>query len=204
MQGIYNDKPETNHVPRVYNVAAIRESLFMLHLMLFPVINILCSALVLSEVCAQCPICLFSVVLGVVPSSYGAEVSIIILAHTVTSPCFCFVCACRVIVLYLCICVCMFSYVGIVIGPALLSLPVSKLNQHTKRCTQLSNLPRNTDFALKCFESEQKFALTATFLSGDCLRIIVMSGTRGITGLHPPPPLPPRSAFKLVVSAANL
>jgi hypothetical protein len=35
MQGIYNYKPETNHVSRVYSVAAILYLQFVLRVMLF-------------------------------------------------------------------------------------------------------------------------------------------------------------------------
>jgi hypothetical protein len=35
MQGIYNNIPETNHVPRQYSVAAILQ-------LLFPMLNLLC------------------------------------------------------------------------------------------------------------------------------------------------------------------
>jgi len=41
MQGIYNYIPETNHVSRVYNVAAVLYLQFMLHVMLFLMLNVL-------------------------------------------------------------------------------------------------------------------------------------------------------------------
>jgi hypothetical protein len=41
MHGIYNYVPETNHVSRVYSVAAILYLQFVLHVILFPKINIL-------------------------------------------------------------------------------------------------------------------------------------------------------------------
>ena len=41
MQGIYNYVPETNHVSRVYTVAAILLLPLVLHVMLFPMFNIL-------------------------------------------------------------------------------------------------------------------------------------------------------------------
>jgi hypothetical protein len=39
MQGIYNYKPDTNHVPEVYSVAAILYSQFVLHVMLLRPLN---------------------------------------------------------------------------------------------------------------------------------------------------------------------
>jgi hypothetical protein len=41
MQGIYNDIPETNHVSRVYSVAAVRHLQFVLHVMLHRMLNVL-------------------------------------------------------------------------------------------------------------------------------------------------------------------
>jgi hypothetical protein len=41
MQGIYTYIPETNHVPREYSVAAILLLLFMVHITLFPMLNLL-------------------------------------------------------------------------------------------------------------------------------------------------------------------
>jgi hypothetical protein len=41
MRGIYNYVPETNHVFLVYNVIAILLLQFMVHVMLFPIINVL-------------------------------------------------------------------------------------------------------------------------------------------------------------------
>jgi hypothetical protein len=65
MQGVYNYTciPETNHVSRVYNIAATLYLHFMAHVMLFATLNVLYIAAVLSEVCALCTIWLFSVVL---------------------------------------------------------------------------------------------------------------------------------------------
>jgi len=60
MQGIYTYIPETNYVPREYSVAAILLLLFMVIMSLVSVLNLLCFTLVLSEVCVQCPIWLFS------------------------------------------------------------------------------------------------------------------------------------------------
>jgi hypothetical protein len=39
MQGIYNYIPETNHVSRVYSVAAVLCLQHMVHVMLFPITN---------------------------------------------------------------------------------------------------------------------------------------------------------------------
>jgi len=60
MQGIYI--PKTNYVPREYSVAAIMLLLFMLLISLVSVLNLFIFTLVLSEVCVQCPIWLFSAV----------------------------------------------------------------------------------------------------------------------------------------------
>ena len=60
MQGIYTYIPETNYVPREYSVAAILLLLFMVLISLVSVLNLLYFTLVLSEVCMQCPIWLFS------------------------------------------------------------------------------------------------------------------------------------------------
>jgi len=40
MQGIYNYMPETNHISRVYSVAAILYLQFVLHVILFRLLNI--------------------------------------------------------------------------------------------------------------------------------------------------------------------
>jgi hypothetical protein len=42
MQSIYNYIPETNRVARVYSFAAILYLQFMLHVMLCPMLNVLC------------------------------------------------------------------------------------------------------------------------------------------------------------------
>jgi hypothetical protein len=39
MQGIYNYIPETNHISRVHSVAAVLYLQFVLHVMLFPLLN---------------------------------------------------------------------------------------------------------------------------------------------------------------------
>ena len=62
MQGIYTHIPETNYVPREYGVAAIVLFPFKVLISLVSVLNLLYFTLVLSEVCVQCPIWLFSVV----------------------------------------------------------------------------------------------------------------------------------------------
>ena len=57
MQGVYNYVHETNQVARVYTVAAVLYLQFVLHVMLFRVLNMFCTfTLVLSKVCLQCPI----------------------------------------------------------------------------------------------------------------------------------------------------
>ena len=56
--------PETNYVPREHGVAAILLLLFMVLISLLSVLNLLYFYIssLLSEVCVQCPIRLFSVV----------------------------------------------------------------------------------------------------------------------------------------------
>ena len=62
VQDIYNYVSETNHVSRVYSVAAALYLQSVLHVMLFRVLNVFCTfTLVLSEVCVQCPIWLLFV-----------------------------------------------------------------------------------------------------------------------------------------------
>jgi hypothetical protein len=63
MKGIYTYIPETNNVPKQYNVAAILSLLFMVPISLVRVLTLQCTfTLALSEVCEQCPIWQFSVV----------------------------------------------------------------------------------------------------------------------------------------------
>ena len=50
MQCIYNYTPETNHVPTIYNVAAILLLQYMAHVILSPTINTLHCAPILSAV----------------------------------------------------------------------------------------------------------------------------------------------------------
>jgi hypothetical protein len=62
MQCIYNYIPETNHVSRVYSVAAVLYLQFVLYILLFFPWNTFCTfTLVLSVVRVQCPIWLFFV-----------------------------------------------------------------------------------------------------------------------------------------------
>ena len=63
MQGIYTHIPETNYVPTEYGVAAILLFLFMVLISLVSVLNYCIFALVLSKVCVQYPIWLFSALL---------------------------------------------------------------------------------------------------------------------------------------------
>jgi hypothetical protein len=60
MQDIYDHMPETNHVSRVYSVAAVLYLQFVLQVMSFRMLDMFCTfTLVLSEVpavCVQCPI----------------------------------------------------------------------------------------------------------------------------------------------------
>ena len=62
MQGIYNSIRETNHVSRVYNVAAVLYLQFMLHVMLFHMLNVVYFTVQIPVVFVQSPIWLFSVV----------------------------------------------------------------------------------------------------------------------------------------------
>jgi hypothetical protein len=62
MQGIYTYIPETNHVPKEYNVAAFLSLLFMVPISLAPALAPMCVTSALSEVCVQCPIWQFPVV----------------------------------------------------------------------------------------------------------------------------------------------
>jgi len=63
MQDSYDYMPETNHVSRVYSVAAVLYLQFVLHVMLFRMLDMFCTfTLVLSEastVRVQWPIWLF-------------------------------------------------------------------------------------------------------------------------------------------------
>jgi hypothetical protein len=60
MQGICIYIPETNHVSRVCNVAAVLYLQFLLHVMSFRVWNMFCTfTLAIFVVCVQCPIWLF-------------------------------------------------------------------------------------------------------------------------------------------------
>ena len=60
MQCNYNYIPETQHVSRVYRVAAVLYLQFVLHVMLLHLWNMFCIfTLALSIVCVQCPIWLF-------------------------------------------------------------------------------------------------------------------------------------------------
>ena len=57
MSGIYHYTPETNHVSRVYSVAAVLYLQFVLHVMLIRLRNMLCNFTpALTAVRLQCPI----------------------------------------------------------------------------------------------------------------------------------------------------
>jgi hypothetical protein len=63
MHGIYNYLPDTNHASRVISVANILPLQFMVHVMLFPMLNVLYFCVsTFRELRVQCPIWLFSVV----------------------------------------------------------------------------------------------------------------------------------------------
>ena len=61
MQVIYNCKAETNLDSGVNRVAAVLYLQFMLHVMLFPMLNAMYFTLVLSALCVQCPALLLSI-----------------------------------------------------------------------------------------------------------------------------------------------
>ena len=62
MKGIYNYIPETNHFSRVYNVAAIPQLQFLLHVMLLPMLNVLHFYISIAKMCVQRQVRLFSAV----------------------------------------------------------------------------------------------------------------------------------------------
>jgi hypothetical protein len=62
VQGTYNHILETNHVSRVYCVAAVLWLKYMVPVMLFPMLNILFFYISTFHSSVQCPIWLFSVV----------------------------------------------------------------------------------------------------------------------------------------------
>jgi len=75
IQGIYNYIPETNHVSRVYCVAAVLYLQLVLHVMLFHPWNKFCIfTLAFSTVCVPCPIWLFFEFFNFVLSQYIAQV----------------------------------------------------------------------------------------------------------------------------------
>ena len=59
---IYNYIPETNHISMVYCFSAVLLLQFMVHVMLFPILNALYFTLLLSVVFAQYPTWLFCVI----------------------------------------------------------------------------------------------------------------------------------------------
>jgi len=63
MQDSHTHIPGTNHVPRGYIVAAILSLLFMVPLCIVPALVLLFFYVSTFQVCVQCPIWLFSVVL---------------------------------------------------------------------------------------------------------------------------------------------
>jgi len=62
IQGIYNYIPDTNHVSRVYSVAAIVCLQYVVHVTVFPIETLCTLRLILSEVREQRSVCLFFVV----------------------------------------------------------------------------------------------------------------------------------------------
>jgi hypothetical protein len=57
MQGIYTYIPETNHVPKQYNVAAILSLMFMVPISIAPALALMYFYIsVFRSVCVQCPI----------------------------------------------------------------------------------------------------------------------------------------------------
>jgi hypothetical protein len=53
---LYDCMPETNHVSRIYVTAFILFLQFMVHVMLFPILNVLYCYISIFESCVQCPI----------------------------------------------------------------------------------------------------------------------------------------------------
>jgi hypothetical protein len=76
MQGIYTYIPETNHVLKKHNVAAILSLLFMVPISLAPTLDLMSFTSALSEVCVQCPIWQFSVLLLLSSSSLSLLLSV--------------------------------------------------------------------------------------------------------------------------------
>ena len=78
MQGIYNYIPQINSISMVYSVAAVVYLQFVLHVMLFGIVNMFCIfTLVLSAVCvcsAQYGCFLYSYFLNFAFSLYNAQV----------------------------------------------------------------------------------------------------------------------------------
>jgi len=63
MKGNHNYIPETNHVSKVWSVAAVLYLPSVLHVMLFRMLHMFCTfTLALPAVCVQCTICLLSAV----------------------------------------------------------------------------------------------------------------------------------------------
>ena len=62
-QGVYNYIPETHHISRAYSVAAVLYLRFVLHVMLFPMLNVLYSCTsTFRSICVQCTVWLFFVI----------------------------------------------------------------------------------------------------------------------------------------------
>jgi len=63
MQGMYIYIPDTNRVPTVYSVAAVLYFQFVLHVMLFPMLNMFYFYIntFRTALCGSCPVWLFSV-----------------------------------------------------------------------------------------------------------------------------------------------
>ena len=75
LEGIYKYLPETNHVSRVYSVAAVLYLQLVLHVKLFHPWDMFCNfTLALPAVCAQCPIWLLLYFLNFVISRYVSQV----------------------------------------------------------------------------------------------------------------------------------
>jgi hypothetical protein len=62
MQDIYTYIPETNHVPKEYNIAAILSLLLMVPISLAPALALMYFYISTFRICVQCPIWQFSVV----------------------------------------------------------------------------------------------------------------------------------------------
>jgi hypothetical protein len=74
IQGIYKYIPETNHVYRVHNIVDTLWLQYVVHVMPFPMLNVLYFSLVHFQACGECPIRLFSEVPNVTLSTHVVQI----------------------------------------------------------------------------------------------------------------------------------